>query len=184
MKTTKEEKYLAVAKKIKEADNKLTTEYYYKTKLERSTTEMLDLYNPIFFKYNRHLMEEGKPISLALMTDEDMSVFALAYRIYNGKDDKYKVLKPEDVSEDMLDEMLAVKDVGEVVQAKMTKKSIEYTYNDYLAKKKEEVAKESERKAQAKNAKPDKWDNFNLVLSLITLGISITILIIKICRFS
>ena len=104
MKTTKEEKYLAVAKKIKEADNKLTTEYYYKTKLERSTTEMLDLYNPIFFKYNRHLMEEGKPISLALMTDEDMSVFALAYRIYNGKDDKYKVLKPEEVSEDMLDE--------------------------------------------------------------------------------
>ena len=69
--TTKEEKYLAVAKKIKEADNKLTTEYYYKTKLERSTTEMLDLYNPIFFKYNQHLMEEGKPISLTLMTDED-----------------------------------------------------------------------------------------------------------------
>ena len=116
--TTKEEKYLAVAKKIKEADNKLTTEYYYKTKLERSTTEMLDLYNPIFFKYNRHLMEEGKPISLTLMTNEDMSVFVLGYSICG---DQYKVLQPEDVSEDMLDEMLAVKDVGEVVQARMTK---------------------------------------------------------------
>lgn len=168
---TKEEKYLAVAKKIKDADNKLTTEYYYKTKLERSTTEMLDLYNPIFFKYNRHLMEEGKHISLTLMTDKDMSVFGLGYSI-DGE--QYKVLQLEDVSEDMLDEMLAVKDVGEIVQARMTKKSCEYTYNDYLAKKKEESAK----------AKETKRNNINFVLSLIALGISITALIIKICRFS
>lgn len=169
--TTKEEKYLAVAKKIKEADNKLTTEYYYKTKLERSTTEMLDLYNPIFFKYNRHLMDEGKPISLTLMTDEDMSVFGLGYSICG---DQYKVLQPEDVSEDMLDEMLAVKDVGEVVQARMTKKSMNYLYEDYKAKKHKEITKEKERKR----------DNVNFVLSLIALGISITVLIIKICKFS
>lgn len=168
---TKEEKYLAVAKKIKEADNKLTTEYYYKTKLERSTTEMLDLYNPIFFKYNRHLMEEGKPISLTLMTDEDMSVFALGYSICG---DQYKVLQSEDVSEDMLDEMLAVKDVGEVVQARMTKKSMNYSYEEYKAKKYKEIVKEKECKR----------NNVNFVLSLIALGISITALIIKICKFS
>lgn len=171
MKTIKEEKYLAVAKKIKDADNKLTTEYYYKTKLERSTTEMLDLYNPIFFKYNQHLMEEGKPISLILMTDEDRSIWGLGYRI---GDDQYKALQPEDVSEDMLDEMLAVKDVGEVVQARMTQKSMNYSYEDYKAKKHKEIAKEKERKR----------NNVNFVLSLIALGISITILIIKICRFS
>lgn len=171
MKTTKEEKYLAVAKKIKEADNKLTTEYYYKTKLERSTTEMLDLYNPIFFKYNQHLMEEGKPISLTLMTDEDRSILGLGYRI---GDNQYKLLQPEDVSEDMLDEMLAVKDVGEVVQARMTQKSMNYLYEEYKAKKHKEIAKEKERKR----------NNVNFVLSLIALGISITILIIEICKFS
>ena len=171
MKTTKEEKYLAVAKKIKDADNKLTTEYYYKTKLERSTTEMLDLYNPIFFKYNRHLMEEGKPISLTLMTDEDRTIFGLGYRI---GDDQYKLLQLEDVSEDMLDEMLAVKDVGEVVQARMTKKSMNYSYEDYKVKKHEEITKEKELKR----------NNVNFVLSLIALGISITALIIQICRFS
>lgn len=171
MKTTKEEKYLAVSKKIKDADNKLTTEYYYKTKLERSTTEMLDLYNPIFFKYNQHLMEEGKPISLILMTDEDRSIWGLGYRI---GDDQYKVLQPEDVSEDMLDEMLAVKDVGEVVQARMTQKSMNYSYEDYKVKKHKEIAKEEERKR----------NNVNFVLSLIALGISITILIIEICKFS
>lgn len=168
--TTKEEKYLAVAKKIKEADNRLTTEYYYKTKLERSTTEMLDLYNPVFFKHNQHLMEEGKPISLTLMIDED-SLLGLGYRI---GDDQYKLLQPEDVSENMLEEMLAVKDVGEVVQARMTQKSMNYLYEDYKAKKHKEIAKEKERK----------WNNVNFALSLIALGISITVLIIKICKFS
>ena len=169
--TTKEEKYLAVAKKIKDADNKLTTEYYYKTKLERSTTEILDLYNPIFFKYNRHLMEEGKSISLTLMKDEDGPIWGLGYRIGN---DKYKLLQPEDVSEDMLDEMLAVKDVGEVVQARMTQKSMNYLYKDYKAKKHKEIAKEKERK----------WNNVNFVLSLIALVVSIIALIIKLCKFS
>lgn len=175
--TTKEEKYLAVAKKIKEADNKLTTEYYYGTKLERSTTEMLNLYNPIFFKYNQHLMENSKIISLTLFTDAEISVFGLGYSICDGQDKyDYKLLQPEDVSEDMLDEMLAVKDVGEVVQARMTNKSCEYTYNDYLAKKKEDIAKENDHKVRGKRN--------NFVLSLIALGISITALIIKLCKFS
>ena len=178
---TKEDKYVAVANKIKEASNRLRTMSYYRTKCERENVEYLDLYNPIFFKYNQHLMEEGKPISLILVTDDDMSVFALAYSIYNGKDDKYKILKPEEVSEEMLDEMLAVKDVGEVVQARMTKKSIEYTYNDYLDKKNEEVAKESERKEQASKSKQDKWNDFNFVLSLIALGVSLIALIVKLC---
>lgn len=178
---TKEEKYVAVANKIKEANNRLRTMFYYGTKCERGNVEYLDLYNPIFFKYNQHLMEEGKPISLTLVTDDDMSVFALAYSIYNGKDDKYKILKPEEVSEEMLDEMLAVKDCGEVIQARMTKKSIEYTYNDYLDKKNEDVAKESERKEQASKSKQDKWNDFNFVLSLIALGVSLIALIVKLC---
>ena len=176
---TKEEKYVAVANKIKEANNRLRTMFYYRTKCERENIEYLDLYNPIFFKYNQHLMEEGKPISLTLVTDDDMSVFALAYSIYNGKDDyKYKILKPEEISEEMLDEMLAVKDVGEVVQARMTKESIEYTYNDYLAKKNEEVAKE---KIKSQKTRKDKWNDFNLVLSLIALGVSLIALIVKLC---
>lgn len=179
---TKEEKYVAVANKIKEANNRLRTMFYYRTKCERESVEYLDLYNPIFFKYNQHLMEEGKPISLTLVTDDDMSVFALAYSIYNGKDDyKYKILKPEEISEEMLDEMLAVKDVGEVVQARMTKESIEYTYNDYLAKKNKEVAKGNECKAQTKKSKQDKWNDFNFVLSLIALGVSLIALIVKLC---
>ena len=177
---TKEEKYVAVANKIKEANNRLRTMFYYRTKCERENVEYLDLYNPIFFKYNQHLMEEGKPISLTLVTDDDMSVFALAYSIYNGKDDdKYKILKPEEVSEDMLDEMLAVKDCGEVVQARMTKKSIEYTYNDYLDKRKEEVAK-GKQVAKPKT-RQDKWNDFNFVLSLIALGVSLIALIVKLC---
>ena len=175
---TKEEKYVAVANKIKEANNRLRTMFYYGTKCERENVEYLDLYNPIFFKYNQHLMEEGKPISLTLVTDDDMSVFALAYSIYNGKDDKYKILKPEEVSEEMLDEMLAVKDCGEVVQARMTKKSIEYTYNDYLDKKNEDVAK---GKAKSQKTRKDKWSDFNFVLSLIALGVSLIALIVKLC---
>ena len=176
---TKEEKYVAVANKIKEANNRLRTMFYYRTKCEREDVEYLDLYNPIFFKYNQHLMEEGKPISLTLVTDDDMSVFALAYSIYNGKDDyKYKILKPEEISEEMLDEMLAVKDVGEVVQARMTKESIEYTYNDYLAKKNEEVAKE---KIKSQKTRQDKWNDFNLVLSIIALVVSLIALIVKLC---
>ena len=176
---TKEEKYVAVANKIKEANNRLRTMFYYRTKCERENVEYLDLYNSIFFKYNQHLMEEGKPISLTLFTDDDMSVFALAYSIYNGKDDyKYNILKPEEISEEMLDEMLAVKDVGEVVQARMTKESIEYTYNDYLAKKNEEVAKE---KIKSQKTRKDKWNDFNLVLSLIALGVSLIALIVKLC---
>lgn len=176
---TKEEKYVAVANKIKEANNRLRTMFYYRTKCERENVEYLDLYNPIFFKYNQHLMEEGKPISLTLVTDDDMSVFALAYSIYNGKDDyKYNILKPEETIEEMLDEMLAVKDVGEVVQARMTKESIEYTYNDYLAKKNEEVAKE---KIKSQKTRKDKWNDFNLVLSLIALVVSLIALIVKLC---
>lgn len=176
---TKVEKLRAVGEKIFKANNKLRTMYYYGDKCERENVELLDLYNPIFFKYNQHLMEEGKPISLTLVTDDDMSVFALAYSIYNGKDDyKYNILKPEEISEEMLDEMLAVKDVGEVVQARMTKESIEYTYNDYLAKKNEEVAKE---KIKSQKTRKDKWNDFNFVLSLIALGVSLIALIVKLC---
>lgn len=181
---TKEEKYLAVAKKIKDADNKLRTMFYYGTKLERENIEYLDLYNPIFFKCNQHLMDNGKVISLivVLLENDEGQEFGLGYKIYKGKDDdEYKILKPEDVSEEMLDEMMAVKDCGEVVQARMTKKTIEYTYNDYLAKKNEEVAKERECKAQPKKSKQDKWNDFNLVLSLIALAVSLIALIVKLC---
>ena len=177
---TKEEKLLAVGRKIKEADDRLRTMFYYGTKLERENIEYLDLYNPIFFKYYKHLMEDGQSISLTLMSLNDGEEWLLGYRINMGKaDDKYKVLKPEDIPEDMLDEMLAVKDCGEVVQARMTKQSIEYTYNDYLAKKNKEVAKENECKAQTKKSKQDKWNDFNFVLSLIALGVSLIALIVK-----
>ena len=174
---TKEEKLLAVGRKIKEADNRLRTMFYYGTKLERENIEYLDLYNPIFFKYYKHLMEDGQSISLTLMSLNDGEEWLLGYRINMGKaDDKYKVLKPEDIPEDMLDEMLAVKDCGEVVQARMTKKSCEYTYADYLAKKNKEVAKE---KIKSQKTRKDKWNNFNFVLSLIALGVSLIALIVK-----
>ena len=176
---TKEEKLLVVGRKIKEADNRLRTMFYYGTKLERENIEYLDLYNPIFFKYYKHLMEDGQSISLTLMSLNDGEEWLLGYRINMGKaDDKYKVLKPEDIPEDMLDEMLAVKDCGEVVQARMTKQSIEYTYNDYLAKKNKEVAK---GKIKSQKTRKDKWNDFNLVLSLIALVVSLIALIVKLC---
>lgn len=178
---TKEEKLQKVCVKIRKADNKLTTQYYYKTKLERATTEMLDVYNPIFFKYNQHLMTE-KNISLTLFCDDSMSVWSLGYRTNSGKENevcKYEILPLDQISEEMLDEMLAVKDCGEIIQARMTDKSMEYTYNDYLAKKNKEVAKENECKAQTKKSKQDKWNDFNFVLSLIALGVSLIALIVK-----
>lgn len=46
---------------------------------------------------------------------------------------------------------------------------------------KEEVAKESERKEQASKSKQDKWSDFNFVLSLIALGVSLIALIVKLC---
>ena len=46
---------------------------------------------------------------------------------------------------------------------------------------KEEVAKESERKEQASKSEQDKWSDFNFVLSLIALGVSLIALIVKLC---
>lgn len=179
---TKVEKLRAVGEKIFKANNKLRTMYYYGDKCERENVELMDLYNPIFFKYHKDLMEKGALLSLNLYSTDDGELWTLGYVLERGNEKyEHQILHPDQISEEMLDEMLAVKDCGEVVQARMTKKSIEYTYNDYLAKKNEEVAKESERKAQAKKVKQDKWNDFNFVLSLIALGVSLIALIVKLC---
>lgn len=182
---TKVEKLRAVGEKIFKANNKLRTMYYYGDKCERENVELLDLYNPIFFKYHKDLMEKGALLSLNLYSTDNGELWTLGY-VLERDNEKYEhqILHPDQISEAMLDEMLAVKDVGEVVQARMTKKSIEYTYNDYLAKKNEEVAKEKQvakEKAKSQKTRQDKWNDFNLVLSLIALGVSLIALIVKLC---
>ena len=174
---TKVEKLRAVGEKIFKANNKLRTMYYYGDKCERENVELLDLYNPIFFKYHKDLMEKGALLSLTLYSTDGGELWTLGY-VLERDNEKYEhqILHPDQISEDMLDEMLAVKDCGEVVQARMTKQSIEYTYNDYLAKKNEEVAKE---KIKSQKTRKDKWNDFNFVLSLIALGVSLIALIVK-----
>lgn len=176
---TKEEKLQKVCEKIYNAKNQLRTKYYFKNKLERENVEILDLYNPIFFKYNEDLMKQGGVMSMSFFKTRDDNEWALGYRVNKGGNEvcKMEILAPDQISEDMLDEMLAVKDCGEVVQARMTNKSMEYLYEDYLAKKNEEIAKE--KRVTKVKTRQDKWNDFNFVLSLIALGVSLIVLIIK-----
>ena len=142
---TKEEKYLAVGRKIANANNWHATDCYFGSTLENTNEESLDLYTPIFYKYNKQRMENIIPFRMTVcilrdledkrdlcdMPEEELK-YALA--IEYPKEERYEPLPIDDVSEEMLDEMLAVKDVGRIVTALMKEKSIMMEYEDYRAR--------------------------------------------------
>lgn len=142
---TKEEKYLAVGRKIANANNWHATDCYFGSTLENTNEESLDLYTPIFYKYNKHRMEHLIPFRMTVcilkdpedkrdlcdMPEEERKYTpAIAY----PKEERYEPLPIDDVSEEMLDEMLAVKDVGRIVTAMMKEKSLMMEYEDYKAR--------------------------------------------------
>lgn len=191
---TKKEKLQKALKKWVEAHiegkNHIVEDSYSGGTLIGTKSTDIDIYSPICYKHRPDWLEadyrlivgyEGDNIDYKILFLQNSEGVAYVGDIpLQGFDDVERI-PIEDIPEEMLDEMLAVKDCGEVVQARMTKKSIEYTYNDYLAKKNEEIAKERECKAQPKKSKQDKWNGFNLVLSLIALGVSLIALIVKLC---
>lgn len=152
--TKKEEKYLAVGRKIANANNWHATDCYFGSTLENTKEESLDLYTPIFYKYNKQRMENLIPFRMTVcilrdledkrdlcdMPEEELK-YALA--IEYPKEERYEPLPIDDVSEEMLDEMLAVKDVGRFVTALMKEKSIMMEYEDYKARQLAETRNEN-----------------------------------------
>lgn len=152
--TKKEEKYLAVGRKIANANNWHATDCYFGSTLENTKEESLDLYTPIFYKYNKQRMENLIPFRMTVcilrdledkrdlcdMPEEELK-YALA--IEYPKEERCEPLPIDDVSEEMLDEMLAVKDVGRFVTALMKEKSIMMEYEDYKARQLAETRNEN-----------------------------------------
>ena len=187
--TKKEEKYLAVGRKIANANNWHATDCYFGSTLENTNEESLDLYTPIFYKYNKQRMENLIPFRMTVcilrdledkrdlcdMPEEELK-YALA--IEYPKEERYEPLPIDDVSEEMLDEMLAVKDVGRIVTALMKEKSIMMEYEDYKARQLAETRNENKVSEDidriTSNAK------FSLNLALISLATSIILLITNI----
>lgn len=187
--TKKEEKYLAVGRKIANANNWHATDCYFGSTLENTNEESLDLYTPIFYKYNPQRMENLIPfrMTVCILKDpedkrdlcdmpKDEMLFHLA--IEYPKEERYEPLPIDDVSEEMLDEMLAVKDVGRIVTALMKEKSIVMEYEDYKARQLAETRNENKVSAVinevTSNAK------FSSNLALISLITSIILLITNI----
>lgn len=187
--TKKEEKYLAVGRKIANANNWHATDCYFGSTLENTHEESLDLYTPIFYKYNKQRMERLIPFRMTVcilrdledkrdlcdMPEEELKyALAIAY----PKEERYEPLPIDDVSEEMLDEMLAVKDVGRFVTALMKEKSIMMEYEDYKATQLAETRNENKVSASinevTNNAK------FSSNLALISLITSIILLITNI----
>ena len=187
--TKKEEKYLAVGRKIANANNWHATDCYFGSTLENTNEESLDLYTPIFYKYNKQRMENLIPFRMTVcilrdpkdkrdlcdMPEEELK-YALA--IEYPKEERYEPLPIDDVSEEMLDEMLAVKDVGRFVTALMKEKSIMMEYEDYRATQLAETRNENKISPiineVTSNAK------FSSNLALISLITSIILLITNI----
>lgn len=187
--TKKEEKYLAVGRKIANANNWHATDCYFGSTLENTQEESLDLYTPIFYKYNKQRMENLIPFRMTVcilrdlednrdlcdMPEEELK-YALA--IVYPKEERYEPLSIDDVSEEMLDEMLQVKDVGRIVTALMKEKSIMMEYEDYRARQLAETRNENKVSAVinevTSNAK------FSSNLALISLVTSIILLITNI----
>ena len=189
---TKEEKFLAVSKKIAEANNWHATDCYFGNVLENTNEEHLDLYTPIFYKHNPQRMAKLTPfrMTVCMLRDpedkrdlcdipKDERLFHLA--IEYPKEERYEPLPIDDVSEEMLDEMLAVKDVGRIVTALMKEKSIMMEYEDYKARQLAETRNEAQ-----KNKVPEVIDEitsntkFSSNLALISLVTSIILFITNI----
>ena len=187
--TKKEEKYLAVGRKIANANNWHATDYYFGSTLENTNEESLDLYTPIFYKYNPQRMEKLIPfrMTVCILKDpedkrdlcdipKDERLFHLA--IEYPKEERYEPILVDDVSEEMLDEMLQVKDVGRIVTAAMKEKSIMMEYEDHRARQLAETRNENKVSAVinevTSNAK------FSSNLALISLVTSIILLITNI----
>lgn len=187
--TKKGKKYLAVGRKIANANNWHATDCYFGSTLENTQEESLDLYTPIFYKYNKQRMENLIPFRMTVcilrdlednrdlcdMPEEELK-YALA--IVYPKEERYEPLSIDDVSEEMLDEMLQVKDVGRIVTALMKEKSIMMEYEDYRARQLAETRNENKVSAVinevTSNAK------FSSNLALISLVTSIILLITNI----
>ena len=187
--TKKEEKYLAVGRKIANANNWHATDYYFGSTLENTNEESLDLYTPIFYKYNKQRMENIIPFRMTVcilrdledkrdlcdMPEEELK-YALA--IEYPKEERYEPLPIDDVSEEMLDEMLAVKDVGRFVTALMKEKSIMMEYEDYKARQLAETRNENKVSAVINEITSN--TKFSSNLALISLVTSIILLITNI----
>ena len=187
--TKKEEKYLAVGRKMANANNWHATDYYFGNVLENTREQHLDLYTPIFYKYNPQRMEKLIPfrMTVCILKDpedkrdlfdipKDERLFHLA--IEYPKEERYEPILVDDVSEEMLDEMLQVKDVGRIVTAAMKEKSIMMEYEDHRARQLAETRNENKVSAVinevTSNAK------FSSNLALISLVTSIILLITNI----
>lgn len=190
--TKKEEKYLAVGRKIANANNWHATDYYFGNVLENTREQHLDLYTPIFYKYNPQRMENLIPfrMTVCILKDpedkrdlcdipKDERLFHLA--IEYPKEERYEPLPIDDVSEEMLDEMLAVKDVGRIVTAAMKEKSLMMEYEDHRARQLAETRNEA-RKNNVSEVINEITSNskFSSNLALISLVTSIILLITNI----
>ena len=190
--TKKEEKYLAVGRKIANANNWHATDCYFGSTLENTNEESLDLYTPIFYKYNKQRMENLIPfrMTVCILKDaedkrdlcdipKDEMLFHLA--IEYPKEERYEPLPIDDVSEEMLDEMLAVKDVGRFVTAMMKEKSLMMEYEDHRARQLAETRNEA-RKNKVSEVINEVTNNakFSSNLALISLITSIILLITNI----
>lgn len=187
--TKKEEKFLAVGKKIANANNWHATDYYFGNVLENTREQHLDLYTPIFYKYNPQRMENLIPFRLTVCVlkdpedkrdlcdiPKDERLFHLA--IEYPKEERCKPLPIDDVSEEMLDEMLQVKDVGRVVTAAMKEKSIMMEYEDHRARQLAETRNENKISSIINKVTSDA--KFSSNLALISLVTSIILLITNI----
>ena len=166
---TKEEKLQKVCDKIltaiRENKNRVTTHFFFNCVLENTYSESLDFYTPIFIKYN--LEYASKHIELTICEEEGTKRRNFAIRDEFGG---YREVRLEEISDDMLNEMLAVTDLDEIFVTKYKQKSLMQEYDEHRQSLKSNVKQQDEA-----------LTDFSCTLSTFALIISIIALVTSLC---
>lgn len=158
---TKEEKLqkalAKMAKSHRDNKNRLIIEYFISGLRICQNETYIDLYSPICYKYEPQWLTKDLEIEVVRSCPSPD-----IYELWVCGEVNRRV-HIDDIREEMLDELLAVEDFEPIITKKVHK------------------SKPSIQKSETQKSSKDKWNDFNLVLSLIALGVSLIALIVKLC---
>ena len=158
---TKEEKFqkalAKMAKSCRDNKNRLIVEHFVAGLFVGQDETHIDLYSPICYKYEPQWLNRDIEIEVChSCPSPDI------YELWVCGEVNRRV-HIDDIREEMLDELLAVEDFEPIITKKVYK------------------SKPSKQKSETQKSRKDKWNDFNFVLSLIALGVSLIALIVKLC---
>jgi hypothetical protein len=166
---TKVEKLQKVCDKILTAirknKNRVTTRFFFNCVLENTYSEVLDFYTPIFIKYNPEYASKRCELTVCEEEGTKRRNFAISDELGS-----YRELRLEEISDDMLNEMLAVTDIDEIFVTRYKQKSLMQEYDEHRQNLKSNVKKQDEA-----------LTDFSCILSAFALLISIIALVTSLC---